>query len=65
MTIGEHVPGERIEDEPGLWSTSNGWAAMGMTRVVATIRNSQFNTGFEGEQWVLIEIIERIVRRAC
>lgn len=65
MTIGEHVPGERIEDEPGLWSTSNGWAAMGMTRVVATIRNSQFNTGFEGEQWALIEIIERIVRRAC
>jgi rhamnogalacturonyl hydrolase YesR len=65
LTIDEHVPGERTEDDPGLWSTSNGWAALGMARVVATMRKSQFNTRTEGEQWALIEIIERIVRRAC
>lgn len=65
LTVSEHVPGERTEDDPGLWTTSNGWAALGMARVVATIRNSQFNTRTEGEQWALIEIIERIVRGAC
>jgi rhamnogalacturonyl hydrolase YesR len=65
LKVGEHVPGERTEDDPGLWSTSNGWAALGMARVVATLRKSQFNTRTEGEQWALIEIIERIVRRAC
>jgi rhamnogalacturonyl hydrolase YesR len=65
VTVGEHVTGERTKDDPGFWSTSNGWAAMGMTRVVATIRRSQFNERFEDEQEMLIEMIEGIVRGAC
>lgn len=31
-----HIVGGRYPD-PGLWSTGNGWAAAGMTRVLATV----------------------------
>ncbi|KAJ6529235.1 hypothetical protein B0H19DRAFT_968408 [Mycena capillaripes] len=31
-----HIVGPQSAD-PGLWSTGNGWAAMGMTRVLATV----------------------------
>ncbi|KAJ7484786.1 hypothetical protein B0H11DRAFT_1621349, partial [Mycena galericulata] len=32
----QHIVGPQSAD-PGLWSTGNGWAAMGMTRVLATV----------------------------
>lgn len=34
----KHILGPRNEDR-GFWSTGNGWAAMGMTRTLATIRH--------------------------
>ncbi|KAG9082940.1 hypothetical protein FRC07_014062, partial [Ceratobasidium sp. 392] len=44
-------------DDTGHWSTGNGWAAMGMLRVLATIRGSQWADSFKGqtrdlENWV-------------
>lgn len=34
--VWEHIVGPQ-SPEPGLWSTGNGWAAAGMTRVLATV----------------------------
>jgi rhamnogalacturonyl hydrolase YesR len=31
------------KDEEGLWSSANGWAAMGMSRVLATIKYSSLD----------------------
>ncbi|KAM0786979.1 hypothetical protein ACM66B_002397 [Microbotryomycetes sp. NB124-2] len=35
--------------DPGLWATGNGWAAAGMMRVIATIRNSDYASDFESQ----------------
>ena len=35
--------------DSGHWSTGNGWAASGMLRVLATIKNSQFANSMKGE----------------
>ena len=37
----QHIKMGSFEDT-GHWSTGNGWAAMGMLRVLATIRGSDF-----------------------
>lgn len=63
-SVGEHTPGEREEDDEGLWSTSNGWAAAGMTRVLAAIRGARFVEQMQEEQRSLVEMIEGIVRGA-
>ncbi|KAL1726332.1 hypothetical protein EV714DRAFT_219502 [Schizophyllum commune] len=39
--IWEHIIGPQSAD-PGLWSTGNGWAAAGCTRVLATVLKSPF-----------------------
>ncbi|KAF9805683.1 hypothetical protein IEO21_08957 [Rhodonia placenta] len=36
-------------DDPGFWSTGNGWAAAGMLRVLATIKNSPWASDMKGE----------------
>ncbi|GAA5886905.1 hypothetical protein JCM6882_009379 [Rhodosporidiobolus microsporus] len=36
-------------EDAGLWNTGNAWAAAGMTRVYATIRNSKYSEAFEDE----------------
>ena len=63
-SVGEHAPGEREDDDKGFWSTSNGWAAAGMARVLATIRGATFATQMQEEQRSLVEMIEGIVRGA-
>ena len=57
-----HVSGPRDED-PGFWSTGCGWAAMGMARTAATIRNWYPAVRREkGRGWnVLSEWIKEIV----
>ena len=42
------------------FSQGNGWAAAGMLRVLATIRNSQFNSSMTAEQTDLINWINEI-----
>lgn len=39
----EHIS-KSSHTDAGLWSTGNGWAAMGLARVLATILKSPFNT---------------------
>ena len=57
-------PGERKDDDVGFWSTGNGWAAAGMARVLATIRQSKLAEQMQKEQKVLVEMIGGIVRGA-
>lgn len=64
VSVGKLAPGERQEDDKGLWSTSNGWAAAGMARVLATLRSSRFAEQMHEEQVLLREMIEVIVRGA-
>ncbi|KAL5512387.1 hypothetical protein ACEPAG_3379 [Sanghuangporus baumii] len=42
------VLGSDFQD-PGFWSTGNGWAAAGMLRVLGTIQNSQYRNAMKGE----------------
>ncbi|KAF8581962.1 Six-hairpin glycosidase [Ramaria rubella] len=37
-------------EDPGHWSTGNGWAASGILRVLATIKHSNFADQFQSEQ---------------
>ncbi|KAF9446430.1 Six-hairpin glycosidase [Macrolepiota fuliginosa MF-IS2] len=37
-------------NDGGYWTTGNGWAAAGMLRVLATMRNSQFANTFKNQQ---------------
>jgi rhamnogalacturonyl hydrolase YesR len=64
LTVGVQAPGEREEDDAGLWSTSNGWAAAGIARVLATILGSDLGVQLRGEQRLLVELVEGIVRGA-
>jgi rhamnogalacturonyl hydrolase YesR len=45
----KHVLQGEGEDE-GHWSTGNGWAAMGMLRVLGTISNSEYGNTLKNEQ---------------
>lgn len=38
----EHIVGGK--EDPGHWSSGNGWAAMGMTRVLATVVNGPWDS---------------------
>ncbi|KAF8635336.1 hypothetical protein AX15_000455 [Amanita polypyramis BW_CC] len=42
-------------NDDGHWSTGNGWAAAGMLRVLATIRNSQYANSLKSQQKDLAE----------
>ncbi|GAA5857943.1 hypothetical protein JCM8547_006631 [Rhodosporidiobolus lusitaniae] len=48
----------------GLWNTGNGWAAAGMTRVLATIVNSQYNETFTSQASDLEEWTNEILEAA-
>lgn len=54
-------PEPDLKSDPGLWSTSNAWAAAGMARVLATLRNSEFRRQTESEQKLLVHMIQEIV----
>ncbi|XPS70751.1 hypothetical protein M3J07_002953 [Ascochyta lentis] len=61
VSVGDRVSGERGGDDRGLWSTSNGWAAAGMARVLATVRGSRLAEQMREEQRWLVKMIEGIV----
>lgn len=44
----EHIYGGAVVDG-GLWNTGNGWAAHGIVRVLATIKNSQYKDDLADE----------------
>lgn len=52
---------ESIKQDPGLWSTSNGWAAAGMVRVLATLRKSKFDGETRDEQDYLVQMTRSIL----
>ncbi|KAH8814707.1 Six-hairpin glycosidase-like protein, partial [Flagelloscypha sp. PMI_526] len=41
--------GTEVPPDEGHWATGNGWAALGMLRVMATIKHSDFANDFEGQ----------------
>ncbi|KAF5313839.1 hypothetical protein D9619_013072 [Psilocybe cf. subviscida] len=47
-------------NDPGFWSTGNGWAAAGMLRVITTIRQSEFANTFTNEQTDLANWVQEI-----
>jgi rhamnogalacturonyl hydrolase YesR len=53
--------GDGRKKDEGLWSTSNGWAVAGMSRVLATIEKSGFGEHLLGEEESLIEMIKGII----
>ena len=55
---------EDVKVDEDLWSTSNGWAAAGMARVLATVRKAGFEREMKGEQEVLVRMVEGIVEGA-
>jgi rhamnogalacturonyl hydrolase YesR len=44
-----------------MWSSGNGWATAGMSRVIATMRNSGFDAETKAEQGMLTDLIKKIV----
>jgi rhamnogalacturonyl hydrolase YesR len=55
-----HIIGPENQDL-GLWSTGNGWAAAGMARVLATMMKSPFAEATKNEQNALIADIKAII----
>jgi rhamnogalacturonyl hydrolase YesR len=53
--------GERRKRDEGLWSTSNGWAAAGMSRVLATIKRSVFASEMNDAENSLEGMIKGII----
>lgn len=47
--------------DDGAWCTSNAWAAAGMARVLATLRNSRSAMQTEGEQESLLGMVRGII----
>lgn len=48
----------------GIWATGNGWAALGMVRVLATVKNWQTSSSWSNEQGQLIQYILEIINGA-
>ncbi|KAG8996815.1 hypothetical protein FRB93_000627 [Tulasnella sp. JGI-2019a] len=45
-----YCPDDTNFNDTGHWSTGNGWAAAGMLRVLATMKNSPYSSQFKDEQ---------------
>jgi rhamnogalacturonyl hydrolase YesR len=57
------VLGNNTQDgpnDPGHWSTGNGWAAAGMLRVIATMKNSPYSKDFSSQQKDLASWVKEI-----
>ncbi|KAJ7285820.1 glycoside hydrolase family 105 protein [Mycena rebaudengoi] len=52
--------GNNVPNDEGHWSTGNGWAAAGMLRVLATMKNSQYSSSFSNEQKDLASWVKEI-----
>jgi rhamnogalacturonyl hydrolase YesR len=50
-----------LKTDPGLWSTSNAWAAAGMARVLATMQKSKFAAEIKVQQESVLRMIKEIV----
>ncbi|KAI4609705.1 hypothetical protein J4E80_008350 [Alternaria sp. BMP 0032] len=50
-----------VKSDDGAWCTSNAWAAAGMTRVLATLRKSQYESETANEQDVLLDMTKDIL----
>jgi hypothetical protein len=57
----KHVVLGNTDQDPGHWSTGNGWAAMGMLRVMGTYKASQRANDYQDKQDTLIGWVEEIV----
>ncbi|KAF2682877.1 hypothetical protein K458DRAFT_306384 [Lentithecium fluviatile CBS 122367] len=55
-----HIAGDENGDN-GLWSTGNGWAAAGMSRVLATLKKGPYNVETAAEQGQLSGMIKDIL----
>jgi rhamnogalacturonyl hydrolase YesR len=55
-----HVLLGTSNNDEGFWSTGNGWAAAGMLRVLATMRQSEYANTFKSEQTDLANWVEEI-----
>jgi rhamnogalacturonyl hydrolase YesR len=56
----KHITGPEARDD-GLWSSGNGWAVAGMSRVLATMRKSGFNDQTKNEQAMLTSEIKSVI----
>ncbi|CAE6402074.1 unnamed protein product [Rhizoctonia solani] len=56
----QHIRLGSFEDR-GYWSTGNGWAAMGMLRVLVTIRGSRWSRSMRGQISDLEDWVEEIL----
>jgi len=56
----KHVLLGSANNDEGYWTTGNGWAAAGMLRVLATIRNSQYSNTFKSQQQDLANWIQEV-----
>ncbi|KAJ8087296.1 hypothetical protein PM082_006126 [Marasmius tenuissimus] len=54
------APSNESKADEGHWSTGNAWAAAGMVRVLATMKNSQYADDFKDEQDDLTDWISEI-----
>jgi len=55
-----HIIGPEVQDY-ALWSTGNGWAAAGMSRVLATLKKSPLASKTKKEQSSLVSMIQQIL----
>ncbi|KAJ7774838.1 Six-hairpin glycosidase [Mycena metata] len=59
IVLGNNSADDGGNDE-GHWSTGNGWAAAGMLRVIATMKNSPYNNDFSSQQKDLASWVKEI-----
>jgi len=65
MGLWQHIVlGTNSSQDPGLWSTGNGWAAAGMLRVLLTINKSVFASQFAPQVNDLVSWVSEIVNGA-
>lgn len=56
-----HIRGDHGTTDLAPWSSGNGWAAAGMSRVLATLRKSGFDAETKDEQGLLVSLIKEIL----
>jgi len=52
---------DSVKSDDSAWCTSNAWAAAGMTRVLATLRKSQYESETADEQKMLLDMTKGIL----
>ncbi|KAH8785782.1 hypothetical protein F5883DRAFT_598933 [Diaporthe sp. PMI_573] len=57
--LGKHIAGSRTD--AGTWSTGNGWAANGITRVLAMVKHWPTSSGWTAETQSLVQWAREII----